>query len=250
VRAPVDSCGPSSGRFDAWISTATETGDRPHGMAIRSLSPSSGSLRTPTSRRAWPPPRGDRGGLTRETLRKRFLDALETGARPLRVAPGTTGSHRNQDGEGDAPASTRPHRLPRPHECLITRRDQAGDCNGDRVLVRDDRAALRPRRSERRHTSRPVGGLPDRESTRPRASGRCWITPGGAACRRRASACSVTDGAVRRRARRTVATRATRERRPTASTAPARPGEAEDSGPRSRGVERLPDDPDPQRPRR
>ena len=85
MRPPVDSRGPSSGRFGAGISTATETGDRPHGMATRSPSLSSGSLRTPTSSRAWPT-------TTRRSRRSHSLDAEDAPlgrvrdgcARPLR----------------------------------------------------------------------------------------------------------------------------------------------------------------------
>ena len=39
------------------------------------------------------------------------------------------------------------------------------------------RTEVRLPRSECRHRSRPVGQHPDGESTRPRASVRCWITP-------------------------------------------------------------------------
>jgi hypothetical protein len=64
-----------------------------------------------------PPPRGDRGGLTRETLRKRFLDALETGARarcggrsrddPLASQPGRRGRRSSVDPASSAAAAAR-----------------------------------------------------------------------------------------------------------------------------------------------
>ena len=65
-----------------------------------------------------------------------LLDAFEMGA-PARcgVAPGTTRSHRNPDGDGDDSSVDRPHRLHGRTDALTTRRDPAGDCHGDIPLT-------------------------------------------------------------------------------------------------------------------